>query len=197
VPEKSVTVAALNPAPSQTDITKSVQSELRRVGCYSGNADGDWDSSSQRSLSQFNRSAGTRLDVKTVNADTLDAIKQKPSRVCPLVCEHGFKADGDHCSRIVCTEGSFVNDDNECEKRHGKATVKRDEDDRPSLRARDRHVGARGGSGYDAGYGAAPPRQRGNSYYNSPPQQGTRPLTGLERQVGCNTPGAIMSGKCP
>jgi uncharacterized caspase-like protein len=196
-PEKNVTVAALNPGPSQTDITKSVQSELRRVGCYSGNADGDWDSSSQRSLSQFNRSAGTKLDVKAVNADTLDAIKQKPSRVCPLVCEHGFKADGDHCSKIVCAEGSFVNDDNECEKRRGKATVKRDDGDRPSSRARDRQIGARGGSGYDAGSGALPPRQRGNSYYNSPPQQGTRPLTGLERAVGCNTPGAIMSGKCP
>jgi uncharacterized caspase-like protein len=197
-PEKNVSVASLNPAPSQTDITKSVQSELRRVGCYGGNADGDWDQSSQRSLSQFNRSAGTKLDVKTVNADTLDAIKQKPSRVCPLVCEHGFKADGDHCSKIVCAEGSFVNDDNECEKRRGKATVKRDDSDRPSPRTRDRQVGsARGGSGYDAGPGATPPRQRGSSYYNSPPQQGTRPLTGLERAVGCNSPGAIMSGKCP
>ena len=98
-PEKNVTVAALNPAPSQTDITKSVQSELRRVGCYSGNADGDWDSSSQRSLSQFNRSAGTKLDVKTVNADTLDAIKQKPLRVCPLVCEHGFHSGKNYCRR--------------------------------------------------------------------------------------------------
>ncbi len=196
-PEKNVSVASLNPAPSQTDITKSVQSELRRVGCYSGNADGDWDQSSQRSLSQFNRSAGTKLDVKMVNADTLDAIKQKPSRVCPLVCEHGFKADGEQCTRIVCAEGSFINDDNECEKRRGKATVKRDEDDRRSPRARDRQIGARGGAGYDAGSGALPPRQRGSSYYNSPPQQGTRPLTGLEREVGCNTPGAIMSGKCP
>ena len=195
--EKSVAVASLNPAPSQAEIAKSVQSELRRVGCYGGHADGDWDSSSQRSLSQFNRSAGTKLDTKTVNADTLDAIKQKPSRVCPLVCDHGFKADGDQCTRIVCAEGSYVNDDNECEKRRGKATVKRDDNDRPSPRARDRQIGARRGADYDAGYGAMPPRQRGSSYYNSPPQQGSRPLTGLERQVGCNTPGAIMSGRCP
>jgi uncharacterized caspase-like protein len=198
-PENHTAVAALDPAPSQADLAKSVQSELRRVGCYGGNADGNWDQPSQRSLSQFNRSAGTRLDVKTVNADTLDAIKQKPSRVCPLACEHGFKADGDHCTRIVCAEGSFVNDDNECEKRRGKATVKRDDDDRPAPRPRDRQTrSARGGSPYDGGYGDAPPRQRGgSSYYNSPPQQGSRPLTGLERAVGCNTPGAIMSGKCP
>ena len=178
-PDKNVTIASVNPAPSQAEITKSVQSELRRVGCYAGNADGDWDSSSQRSLSQFNRSAGMKLDVKTVNADTLDAIKQKPSRVCPLVCDHGFKADGDHCSRIVCAEGSFVNADNECEKRRGKEPVaKRDDDDRRRRRDRqydDEHPsradrqnnGGRGGYGgggpgygYDAGYGAMPPRRQ-------------------------------------
>jgi len=196
-PEKNVAVASLNPAPSQSEIIKSVQSELRRVGCYSGNADGDWDSSSQRSLSQFNRSAGTRLDTKTVNANTLDAIKQKSSRVCPLVCEHGFKADGDHCTKIACAEGSFVNDDNECEKRHGKATVKRDDAGRPSPR-QERRVGAdRGGSGYDAGYGALPPRQRGGYGYGAPSQQQARPLTGIEREKGCNTNEAIMSGRCP
>ena len=140
-PDKNINVAALNPAPSQTEITKSVQSELRRVGCYSGSADGDWGESSQRSLSQFNRSAGMKLDVKTANADTLDAIKQKPSRVCPLVCEHGFKADGDRCTKITCAEGSFLNDDNECEKRRAsknKPMAKRDTDDRRERPARER-----------------------------------------------------------
>ena len=129
--DKPVNLASLTPAPTQNDINKSVQTELRRVGCYSGNADGDWDSASQRSLSQFNRSAGLKLDVRTANADTLDAIRQKSSRVCPLVCEHGFKADGDHCTRIVCAEGSFVNDDNECEKRRAKTATREDEDRRP------------------------------------------------------------------
>jgi uncharacterized caspase-like protein len=200
-PDKNVNVASLNPAPSQNEITKSVQSELRRVGCYGGSADGDWNQTSQRSLSQFNRNAGLKLDVKTVNADTLDAIKQKPSRVCPLVCEHGSKADGDHCTKIVCAEGYFVNADNECEKQRGKATVKRDDTERPARRARqesqDRPVrqgsadrgGSRyGGSGYDAGYGALPSRQQ---------QQQGRPLTGIERERGCNTNEAIMSGRCP
>ena len=174
-PEKNINLASLNTAPSQTDMTKSVQSELRRVGCYSGNADGDWDQSSKRSLSEFNRNAGLKLDVKTANADTLDAIKQKQSRVCPLVCDHGFKADGDRCVKIVCAEGSFINGDNECEKRRGKQPVaKRDDDDRRSRRDRqyeDERSTRRGrqydagrggyggrGYGYDAGVGALPPR---------------------------------------
>ena len=129
-PQTDVAALTSGPAP-QVDVNKSVQIELRRVGCLSGAADGEWNAASQRSLTLFNRSAGTRLDVKTASLDTLDAIKQKSSRVCPLVCEHGSKADGDRCNRIVCAEGSFLNDDNECEKRRAKApTASRERDDR-------------------------------------------------------------------
>ena len=43
-------VAALAAGPPQADVTQSVQAELRRVGCLTGNADGNWNSTSQRSL---------------------------------------------------------------------------------------------------------------------------------------------------
>ncbi len=204
-PDKNINVAALNPAPSQSEITKSVQTELRRVGCYSGSADGDWGDASQRSLSQFNRNAGMKLDVKTANADTLDAIRQKPSRVCPLVCEHGFKADADRCTRIVCAEGSFVNADNECEKQRKQPVAKRNDDDRSSRRARQgrqdnaRSAASRGGAGYryDAGVGALPPRFGRSQAPFSASSGAGRPLTGIERERGCNTNEAIMSGRCP
>jgi uncharacterized caspase-like protein len=129
---QNTNVAALTSGPPpQADLAKSVQIELRRVGCLTGAADGEWNAASQRSLTLFNRNAGTRLDVKAASLDTLDAIKQKPSRVCPLACEHGFKAEGDRCGRIVCADGSFLNDDNECEKRRGKTpTAARERNDR-------------------------------------------------------------------
>ena len=122
--------------PSPAEIAKSVQTELRRVGCLTGAADGEWSAASQRSLTLFNRYAGTKLDIKLASLDTLDAINLKPTRVCPLICEHGFKPDGDHCSKIVCAEGSFLNDDNECEKRRTRTpTAKRDETPQPTGRA--------------------------------------------------------------
>ena len=121
------------------DITKLVQTELRRVGCLAGNVDGDWNAASQRSLTLFNRYAGTRLDAKVASVDTFDAIKLKTTRVCPLVCEHGFRAEGDRCTRIACGEGSFLNDDNECEKRRtNKPVAKRDTDNRRERPARER-----------------------------------------------------------
>jgi hypothetical protein len=131
-PGNGTNVAALSDGPSQADISKSVQGELRRVGCLKADADGDWNATSQRSLTLFNRYAKTRLDTKVASNDALDTIKQQSSRVCPLVCEHGFKTDGDRCTRIVCAEGSFLNDDNECEKRRARKPVaSREEDDRP------------------------------------------------------------------
>ena len=187
--DKAVNVAALASEPPQADVAKSVQSELRRVGCLSGNADGNWNNAAQRSLTQFNRYAGTRLDTKVASVDTLDTIKLKSSRVCPLVCEHGFQADGDRCSKIVCAEGSFLNDDNECEKRRAKkpvATRERPESRRApeAMRAPEstkrvyitRSQGPTGGAGVSSS---------------------GRALTGQERATGCHSFGAIMSGVCP
>jgi uncharacterized caspase-like protein len=123
-------VAAVAPTSSQPSLSpqetaKLVQSELRRVGCLTTAADGDWSASSQRSLTLFNKYAGTRFDAKLVGFDALDAIKAKPGRVCPLVCDHGFRADGDACVKIACRAGYRVNDDNECEKAQDKKPVAR------------------------------------------------------------------------
>jgi uncharacterized caspase-like protein len=113
--------AAIAPSPAQPpmspqEINRLVQSELRRVGCLTAAADGDWNATSQRSLSMFNKYAGTKLEAKLASFDALDAIKAKQGRVCPLVCDRGFKADGDNCVKIACRAGYRVNDDNECEK---------------------------------------------------------------------------------
>jgi uncharacterized caspase-like protein len=104
------------PEPSRSDVTRSVQAELRRVGCLTGPVDGEWTSASRRSLELFNKYVGTKLDVKVANLDALDAIKTKPARVCPLICDRGYRTDGDHCSKITCKAGFEVGSDNTCER---------------------------------------------------------------------------------
>ena len=180
-------LASLSSGSPQADVTKSVQSELRRVGCLSGDADGNWNSTSQRSLTLFNRYAKTRFDTKLASTDALDAIKTKTDRVCPLVCDHGFKAQGDSCARIVCAEGSFLNDDNECEKRREKKPVATRE--RPAARPAPE---ARQAPQFPQAKQAIVGRPNGAGL-------GSRgqPLTGREREQGCNSYQAIMSGVCP
>ncbi|MHC2623231.1 putative caspase-like protein [Bradyrhizobium huanghuaihaiense] len=177
-------VASLTPATNPADLSRSVQTELGRVGCFSGQADGNWTTSSQRSLSQFNRYAGTKLDVKVASTDALDTVKSKPSRVCPLVCEHGFKADGDKCMKIVCREGYAVNDDNECAKQRAAkpakpATAKRyDGDERPARQRRQAGgaaAEAAGGYGAAAGIAAAGRRSGGGQVFCN--SSGCRPVS--------------------
>jgi uncharacterized caspase-like protein len=129
------------PAPlSPVELAKSVQTELRRVGCLTGPVDGEWNKASRRSLELFNKNAGTRLDVKLASLDALDAIKLRPARVCPPICETGFKVDGERCVKITCAAGSFLNDDNECEKRKLREppSARRERDERPARAVRER-----------------------------------------------------------
>jgi hypothetical protein len=195
-PPKKTDVAALTPGPApQADLGKSVQLELQRVGCLSGPVDGDWNAATKRSLSSFNRNAGTKLDVKTASLDTLDAIKRKDGRVCPPACDHGFRADGDHCSKIVCAEGSFINDDNECEKRHGKTpTVKKDREREDRNRDREAdHAGDRNRDRRD--YRDAPRNERvmqepPSSDYGAPlPRASIRKPESAPGQIVCGVSG--------
>ncbi|WP_167771336.1 caspase family protein [Bradyrhizobium niftali] len=131
--QKVAAVAPTQSAPSLSpqETAKLVQSELRRVGCLTGAADGEWNASAQRSLTLFNKHAGTKFDTKLASFDALDAIKGKQGRVCPLVCDRGFRADGDACVKIACRAGYRVNDDNECEKVQDKKPVATREDAKP------------------------------------------------------------------
>lgn len=182
-------LASLSTNAPPADVTKSVQAELRRVGCLSGEADGNWNAASQRSLSMFNRYAKTKFDTKLASADALDTIKTKTARVCPLVCDHGFKAQGDACVKIVCAEGSFLNDDNECEKRRDRKPVAtRTKPERQAPAAQ------QGAQGYQVPQTSQAAAGRSNN-----PGVGQRGqyLTGQERAAGCHSFGAVMSGVCP
>jgi hypothetical protein len=183
VGSETPSLAAVNAGVPQTEVAKSLQAELRRVGCLSAEADGNWNATSQRSLTLFNRYAKTKFDTKLASTDALDTIKLKTARVCPMVCEHGYKTDGDRCTRITCATGSFLNDDNECENRRGKRPVARRDRPEPKQAPEARQVpqAIAGHSQTRAGAG----RSKG------------QPLTGIERERGCNTLGAIMSGVCP
>jgi uncharacterized caspase-like protein len=121
-----------------TDLPRALQSELRRVGCNTGAVDGNWNAASQRALDLFNKHTGMKLEVKTASADALDAVKGKAGRICPLVCEFGFKVDGDRCVKITCRVGQRLNDDGVCEKIEAKKSIAKREEASPSRDRSDR-----------------------------------------------------------
>jgi hypothetical protein len=51
----------------------------------------------------FNRRAKTKFGIHVASDHALDAVRSKTSRVCPLECERGFRAEGEKCVEIPKT----------------------------------------------------------------------------------------------
>ena len=120
------------------DIPRQLQIELRRVGCNTGSVSETWTPGAQKAMELFNKSAGMRLDVKVASLDSLDIVRSKASRICPLTCEQGYQPDGDRCTQIICKAGYEVGSGNACEKievRKPAAPVARQERPAPARRA--------------------------------------------------------------
>jgi hypothetical protein len=83
-------------APDPQVLTRLLQLELSRVGCFSGTVNGQFDDATKAALQNF-----TKLTSLSIPADvTLDAIKAVQGvnkKVCPLQCPAGEHADGDRC----------------------------------------------------------------------------------------------------
>jgi uncharacterized caspase-like protein len=120
-PATSAPEAPKSDRPAQQDIPRLLQSELRRVGCKTGETNGEWNESARRALSSFNDNAGTRFDVKLASLDALDAVRAKTGRVCPLDCERGFRADGDRCVKITCDSDQVLGPNGTCRPRPERA----------------------------------------------------------------------------
>lgn len=154
-------VAVLRPsaavAPSGSELTMSLQQELRRVGCLSAAANGEWNSASERSLSTFNKNAGTKFDLKAAGMDALEGVRKMKGRVCPLSCEAGYRAEGERCVRIACRPGYRRNGEGDCQKMVvSKPSPPANAVELPNERATARAVAAYANGRYKQCMGATP-----------------------------------------
>jgi uncharacterized caspase-like protein len=105
--------AAKLPPPSQPDraeITRSLQFELKRVGCFDGAVDGEFGSTTRAALLSFAKLAAVRLPQEDPSPDVLKAIRGFDKRVCPLLCQAGERAEGERCIRLLCAAGQVLKD---------------------------------------------------------------------------------------
>ena len=121
------------------DVPRLLQSELKRVGCGITDINGEWSAPSRRALDSFNRNAGTKFDIKLASLDALDAVRGKTGRVCPLECDSGYRATGDHCVKISCDDGQVLGSNGTC---HAKPERQRAERERAPV-----HRAPSGGGG--------------------------------------------------
>jgi hypothetical protein len=98
------------PQLDSAEITRSMQLELKRVGCFDGAVNGEFGSTTRAALANFAKLAALTLPQQDPSPDALKAIRGFDKRVCPLVCQAGERVEGERCIRIVCPAGKVLED---------------------------------------------------------------------------------------
>lgn len=87
-PEVATAEPAETPATAAADpatLARELQTELARVGCYLGEADGDWGRGSASALERFADAKGLELAVDEPSGEALDAVTAEQGEVCETV----------------------------------------------------------------------------------------------------------------
>jgi hypothetical protein len=96
------------------DLPRALQAELRRIGCATGEVQDGWNANAQEAMERFNKRTGLHLDVKIASTEALNTLRSKTERVCPLLCKHGYRAEGDVCLPVTCGRGTHLSANNDC-----------------------------------------------------------------------------------
>ena len=105
--EKPASVVAALPAatPSVADpattarpeLARNIQLELIRLGCFAGEADGNWSAGTRQAVARINKAAKVNFDANTPSATTLATLQKRQGRACPVECGRGYQARGNTC----------------------------------------------------------------------------------------------------
>ncbi|HWP15200.1 MAG TPA: caspase domain-containing protein [Xanthobacteraceae bacterium] len=87
--------------PSRTDMTRTIQLELYRLGCGSNEANGNWTPATREGLRKFNKVMHAKLDLSDPSSGTIAVLQNQSGRVCPVQCGRGLVARGDTCVAVA------------------------------------------------------------------------------------------------
>ncbi len=88
--------AAANPT-DRDELTRMLQFELKRVGCFNGRVTGEFDDSTKAAWHRFIKLASIGTQPDDLSPDWINAVRGIDKRVCPLACPHGKHAEGESC----------------------------------------------------------------------------------------------------
>ena len=77
------------PESDKIALVRSLQRELKRVGCDPGALDGRWSDKPRSALREFAKRAKVALAGDDPTKEALDAVSSAKDRVCPLLCKSG------------------------------------------------------------------------------------------------------------
>jgi hypothetical protein len=78
-------------------LARDLQTELKRLGCLSGEVDGDWGEKSKTALQSFARHAKLPIASDAPTMAALNAASATKERACPLVCDDDERMVSGRC----------------------------------------------------------------------------------------------------
>jgi hypothetical protein len=78
-------------------LARDLQTELKRLGCLSGEVDGDWGEKSKTALKSFAHHAKLPIASDVPSMAALDAASAVKERACPLVCDDDMRLVNGRC----------------------------------------------------------------------------------------------------
>jgi uncharacterized caspase-like protein len=94
---RPLVAVAQPPAADPADLARSLQLELKRVGCLSGEADGVWGEQSRSALRTFAKQAGLDIGDDGPSEVALAAASGASTRLCPPSCDEGERLVNGRC----------------------------------------------------------------------------------------------------
>ena len=82
------------------ELARSLQFELKRVGCFNGAVNGEFDDATRAASRTFAKLASIRMPDELL-PEAIKAVRGIDKRVCPMACPDGERAQGDRCIAIA------------------------------------------------------------------------------------------------
>jgi hypothetical protein len=78
------------------ELARSLQFELKRVGCFNGAVNGEFDDATRTASHAFAKLTSIHMPDE-LSPEAIKAVREIDKRVCPLACPDGERAEGDRC----------------------------------------------------------------------------------------------------
>jgi len=88
--------AAPSSAADPHELARSLQFELRRVGCFDGAVNGEFDNATRAAWHNFAKHASLKIP-DDLSSDAIKTVRSIDKRICPLICPNGQRAEGERC----------------------------------------------------------------------------------------------------
>lgn len=105
---------ATDPNISQRELSALLQTELNRIGCSAGRADGEWGRKSRAALQSYTRHASHPVAVREPSVDLLEILRNEKIRICPPTCSVGEVLKNGQCVARTCGTGQILSSRGKC-----------------------------------------------------------------------------------